>query len=531
MRVLSDIEAILDTDPQTARARLDSIDAGILTGQPLALYAMLKTQADYKCYVDIPDDSLIRIATDWYGTRRKDWRAAMSWYSLGCVSDLNGNELDALDAYLKAMSMFPDTTVRYYALCQQNTGNIYLHRNMPDEAETILQQCLSHPACTEHGKMYFSVSYNLALNALYSGDYVRADSMFSTLLQDTLLPEYYRTDAPLQFAKIQFYGKGNYLKAIELCDSNITGRTSRPSAAALSIKADSYCALQEYDSAYCYYNESLESSNDMFTKCEDSRKLTELSIRLDNADNAMRYLELYNSLRDSIYMHDKSRELSEIIQRQRMESYERDARIRQTVYGGISVFLLVICLLTILFLYETKKKKLYRQKAALQEMLLHRQEELMRQEEELHRKSIAELSSKVRAISADNPAARGIMLELYAQQLTECRLRFMSTDAGKRLLAVRTGIGSLTAADIDTIWHQLSESYSDIIKDIYIEVPNINQNEVQTLILQSLNCSNDLIAALDTKVTAEGIHKRRYRLQGKCGSQFYNLFLPQNIDN
>ena len=144
IRTLSRIEAILDSDPAAAQASLDSIDATTLKGRHLARYAMLKTQADYKCYVDIPSDSLIRIATDWYGTRHKDWHAAMSWYSLGCVSDLNGNELDALDAYLKAMSLFSDTTIRYYALCQQNTGSIYLHRNMHDEAERILQQCLRY---------------------------------------------------------------------------------------------------------------------------------------------------------------------------------------------------------------------------------------------------------------------------------------------------------------------------------------------------------------------------------------------------
>lgn len=299
----------------------------------------------------------------------------------------------------------------------------------------------------------------------------------------------------------------------------------------MNIKADSYYALQEYDSAYYYFNKSLESSNDMFTKCSDCRKLVELSILLGLSDQANTYMELYNVMRDSIYEYDKSKELAEIIQRQRIESYKRDAEIRQTVYGGISIFLLVICLLTILILYETKKKRLYCQKAAFHEMLLHKQEELMRQEEELHRKSIAELGSKVRAMSADNPDVRNIMLQLYTQKLSECRLHFINTDAGKRLLAVRTDIGSLTAADTDAILQQLSESYSDIIKDIYIEVPNINHNEVKTLILQSLNCGNDLIAALDSNVTAEGIHKRKYRLQGKCGNRFYRLFLPQGTDN
>ncbi len=80
-------KALMETDPHAARALLDSIAspnpplkgrASESTGLPsfrrgkeeAALYALLRTQADYKCRVRLTSDSLPLIATNYYGTRR-----------------------------------------------------------------------------------------------------------------------------------------------------------------------------------------------------------------------------------------------------------------------------------------------------------------------------------------------------------------------------------------------------------------------------------------------------------------------------
>ena len=68
-RHLSQIEHLLEQDPEGASLQLDSIDTSSLNKRNLALYAILKTQADYKLYRDIPTDSVIRIATYYYGTK------------------------------------------------------------------------------------------------------------------------------------------------------------------------------------------------------------------------------------------------------------------------------------------------------------------------------------------------------------------------------------------------------------------------------------------------------------------------------
>ena len=139
MRQLERLEAQLDTAPDAVRLALDSIPFASLGDEERALYAILRTQADYKCYVPLTTDTLIRHATNYYNRNRKSYRAAMAWYSLGCVYTELRDDVNAIHAYLQAKSFFPDTTTKYHAYCNQNLGEHYLNRNMFDEALVALE--------------------------------------------------------------------------------------------------------------------------------------------------------------------------------------------------------------------------------------------------------------------------------------------------------------------------------------------------------------------------------------------------------
>ncbi|MBO7499346.1 MAG: hypothetical protein J6T64_09210, partial [Bacteroidaceae bacterium] len=162
---LQTAEELLETNPRKALALLDSIASsrppkgkGVANGAPLlqegkgeaALYAILRTQADYKCFVPLTSDSLIRVATDYYGRpRRPHHHAALAWYSLGCVRAEQGDDIGAVEAFLTAQPLFPDTTSRYYALCCQNLGHHYANRGMFDDALAAYRTFGRSPAVSE----------------------------------------------------------------------------------------------------------------------------------------------------------------------------------------------------------------------------------------------------------------------------------------------------------------------------------------------------------------------------------------------
>ena len=92
-------EALMESAPHAARSVLDSIayphplpkgkgarSAGLPSFRrgkgEAALYALLRTQADYKNRTRLTTDTLIHVATDYYGTRRKSQHAALAQYYL-----------------------------------------------------------------------------------------------------------------------------------------------------------------------------------------------------------------------------------------------------------------------------------------------------------------------------------------------------------------------------------------------------------------------------------------------------------------
>lgn len=106
---LFEAEQLLETNPAVADSILTSMPAP-QTNRNCAWYAVLKTQADYKQYKPISSDSLILIATRYYGNRHKNYHSAMAWYTQGCVYTEQKDDVEATESFLHALDLFPDTT-------------------------------------------------------------------------------------------------------------------------------------------------------------------------------------------------------------------------------------------------------------------------------------------------------------------------------------------------------------------------------------------------------------------------------------
>ncbi|MBO7050079.1 MAG: hypothetical protein J6W42_05640 [Bacteroidaceae bacterium] len=296
---LSKVEQLMDSDLLTADSLIYSMD--VPTGKRnSALYAMLKTQIDYKMYRDITNDSLIRIATDYYGTKYKDYHAAMSWYSLGCVSGLNGLDSTAVDAYLKAMRLFNDTLVRYYALCEQNIAHIYVEHDLADEAMQMIKACHINAERLKDSAAIAFCEYNIANFLLYREQFDEAQTMFLELKDSKWLSDDSKDIPLIQLSKISQFKDGNYNQSIEYIDSFLSRNQHNVSnGAAYSVKADAYYGLNQMDSAQLYYHLSLTETTDPNTFCNTYRRLSEIQTVKGNKDSAAYYIKQANLWMDS----------------------------------------------------------------------------------------------------------------------------------------------------------------------------------------------------------------------------------------
>lgn len=351
---LLQVERLMESDIETADSLIYSINEP--TGKRnRALYALLKTQIDYKRFRVAISDSIIRIATNYYGAKYKDYHAAMSWYSLGCISGLAGHDSTAVDAYLKAMRLFPDTLVRYYCLSEQNLASILLEHKMDAKAISLIKDCYSNAIRLKDSVAIAFCEFNMARALLYSNEYDAARSLFSRLVDNKWMSPSTKDIPLLQLSKIAQYRDSDYIKSLEYVEEYIVRNQQNANyGMALSIKADAYYCLNLIDSAQSNYNLSVALSTDPYTICDDYRRLSEIQTIKGNKDSATYYVKKAGEWMDTIASVKSSQAIIDSLLNN--QSYKTPKRYWHTLLGLFS-YIILLFIMSLLSYPIIKKQK------------------------------------------------------------------------------------------------------------------------------------------------------------------------------
>lgn len=134
---LADIESYAESYPDSARQALENIDPIFLnTSRLLAQHALMLTTATSRCKIKAPNDSLIRIAVDYFdrfGPRKEKF---LSYYYLGRVSEDLEDYETAMQCYVEAESIHSkDISLRYLTSLQLRKAVLY--RNYYDYSKAV----------------------------------------------------------------------------------------------------------------------------------------------------------------------------------------------------------------------------------------------------------------------------------------------------------------------------------------------------------------------------------------------------------
>ena len=100
---LDSAEALIHRRPDSALRIVYSADTTLLSmRKDRARYALLRTMAEDKNYIDKSDDSVIRIAQEYYEKHGTDQDKMLSWYYLGIIQKNGANYTDAILSFEKA---------------------------------------------------------------------------------------------------------------------------------------------------------------------------------------------------------------------------------------------------------------------------------------------------------------------------------------------------------------------------------------------------------------------------------------------
>ena len=506
------VEEIIDTHPEKAWYMLDSLDATSLHGEARARYALLSTQADYQCYVPLTSDSLIRIATTYYGDSRRHHHAALSYYYLGCTYTELGDDARAIEAYMKACTLFPDTTVRQYALCQQNMARHYRNRNMFTESLDAFKAFRASMLLRGKPADVANADYQIALTYLYMEQWGEAEPRFRALVDNPATPRLVADNACFQLAKIACYHTEHYDEALQYLNRHIAsvGDVCRLGPD-YSVKGDAFLALGQTDSARHYLGLSLIPGRDVYADCNTYYKLMELDLAEGRTDSVPAYLARHTVLLDSIARMQSRAEVERVRGEHQIAMHDRMLRHRHTRFmllGSIVVVTLALLLVVLFAAIDNRRKARY---IRLQKQLAQNRAEML---------ALTAMTDDADSASSEPDPER--LLTLRRQRIDYCREVFAHTPWRTRISQLEHSSEALTLKERTELQQVLIDSFADVMIDFRTQCPALTTSDLHLVILTLLGCSIRT-ASLCTAISENALRSRKTRMKAKMTEELYQF--------
>ena len=455
---LEHVEQLMETDVKAADSILSSMPMPT-SRRDRAWYAVLKTQLDYKQYKPITSDSLILTATSYYGTHHKNYRSAMAWYSQGCVLAGLNNDIPATESYLRSLDLYPDTLNKYFALTEMKLGDLYLKKSMYNQALSLYTNCRNNAYSLNDLALISYCNFKTATIYLYENKYELAAPIFAELINDKNLSELYRNESKINYVKVLLYGYNDPQAAYDLLMNNLKN-PERVNGFVYSTIGVIHYKMCNYDSAYYYFNKSLECVNEVYTRSINYSYLLELSSMMGNTKEAFDYSSRFTDVMDSILIIENSNDIASVKIQYAQESYQlkrREFLIRTLVVTVSSFIILILC---VIYVYQRRIRK--------------------------NQEYYISLSDKhrVRQIALKPESSSESEILDYCLQL------FNSTPSYD---IIKNDCGIINNPLRQSILHDLTVSFSEYYSFARSKYPDFNTNYINYCILHYLNFSHQQI--------------------------------------
>lgn len=331
--------------------------------QSRAKYALLLTQAKDQNYVTHTDDSLIRVAVDYYDTSDDITLRAKAHYYLGRVCQDRGDIEGTVRGFLVAMPLAEQAdNYDLNILLKSNLGLLFWQHGLQEEADSLYRQAIElaeihHDSlrlavalvkradiCMEKGNDYLidaEKCLKQALKLIVKSDEQRIKELVFSSLSYLLLYQGKTQDA------IEYANKGLKL-VLDSLEKN----------GYYLVIGSAYSQLEQYDSAFIYLNKVLSSDN-YYTKASVYMKLSEIAKELGKKDEALEFETLYAVYKDSMKLMEQPVEvvssLKNVLYRQSTERYE--SFLTQYRFCLLLFGLLLILMIYIFFQRRRKRKE------------------------------------------------------------------------------------------------------------------------------------------------------------------------------
>ena len=375
-RELKTADSLLNERPDSSLSIINRInEAGLTRQKNRAYYALLKSAARDKNYIDVTNDSLINIAVDYYSNHGSVYNRMRSRYYQGIVRENAKQYSSAIVSFEMAnQDALIVKDLRFQGLIHRNMG--YIFHSTSNYPEAIKQTYKAINAFKENNDSIFVEYAYYSLAALFRDESNHWDScrlLLNEIIQSQKL-EPIHADARLMYAYTLVVFKDSLQKALDIYQSTPRSRF-QPIDYGLYSMAHAF--LHHRDSAAKWMREAYQAD----PTPESIGQINSVLFRIDSLEG--NFLGALQKIKQAMKAQDTrtravlAQSLS-VAQRDyyQYETEKQQSKLRQQrilFAGGILFSALILCLF-ILFTRRKVEKQDARQKELMAQLALGKQE-------------------------------------------------------------------------------------------------------------------------------------------------------------
>lgn len=500
-------DSLMEARPDSALFILESISSPQkLPRADRALYALLLTQAKYKNYIVLEDDSLIKTAVEYYGDRKKSLYAAKAHYYWGATYRDMGYTSFAVEEYLTAIRLMP-VKDDFLAMIYDNLAECYEEEDLGNVAEEAYRSAY-RILKGESGQIYplrgiarVFLLQNEKDSALYY--YQKALDCALAVQDSDLIGALYH-----DFAMV-YNEKKEYIQADKYASKVIAIVSQDKLVNAYLLKAKIMLNLNELDSASYFFNKDMNEL-DIYGKVACYDGMYQIAKKKGEWKTAVENMDAYRVLYDSIQIMSDNEELIKLMDKYQLEEHKRKLSEHNKILLAslIIAFLSLMVMCVFYFMWNDRKRK--KHYIALQhELTQKRVDAMLLKEEEVSESNKEHIDKKRSELTEEQ-----IQLCISVLKTTDCydQLEALEKATHKQLLTMRGLRKEMRSA--------ISSAFVDVMVNLKERYPTLTGDDVFYCVLSLLCCSKFVVMEL-MDATSDALKTRKSRIKNKIDAQIF----------
>ena len=533
--ILRTADSLMEEHPDSALAILkrDSLEI-CRSGKDFRLwYALSRTEADDKCYIQHVSDSSIRIAAGCYDSYGSALQRVRADYLLGrvyCDMHLYGHALTSFNKAIAVDAENDSVINRYKARAATWAGYVYEVKGLHKDALRYNKLAYGYAkkagaqvteiySLRDIGRSYRDLKRNDIAMPYYQQAAKKAKAIDDANLYNMVMEE---------LAGI-YIEEGRLDEAYAALNTKFLATTDKDIASHYYIWAMYFEKIGQLDSAVAYDKRGMKYS-EISIKRDVSLDLARLLMKQGKRDEAMEYYEKYSVYSDSVEaseLKETSDMLSQVeksIDVERKNAALASSQLRLAAVMSILVVVVVIASVALLGMYLKRKRK---QREQLERVRRYRLERSMKEKQraQQNKERIALLENELTASNQTLSELRQELIRNEAEMLKyKDALTAFEQKHGELLVAdladtdvyklYHDPVAKPTSADYHMLVEALNKAYSDFtlrLKEFY---PDIRSNEMWICCMVKAGLTSKEICNISS-YSYSSIGMAKVRLYGK----------------